>query len=273
MQMVITLLLLLSVRGIKIPSDDILLNYKQPENTYADYAKRSIDEYQSADAPGFEPITLLEGTSWSYGTLYLAFYKDGQGLLLQINTSQEVMIDSANERYSVQSPGFGDQYTFANGTYLVLPTANGTMCTFTNRTLIGNQTATYAGQLEAYKRSRRVDELGENGNKHAYLGQVYDIGACGQPIGNFQVVRALSGAQDRNWFVQQVPGTPGPNGTCLPSFASELIGSVTSDFAFGHLPGANKVRNFFQLPSSCFEQNLPDPCEISCYACWTYPCS
>jgi len=261
-----------------IPSDDILLNFKRPDtispNPYADYIdKRNIDENQNTDpGPGFEVNPLLTGTSWSFGTLFLAFYKDGQGLLLQINTTQEVMIDGANQRYSAQSPGFGDQYTFANGSYLVLPTANGTICTFTNRTFIGNQSATYAGQVETYKRSRRVGEF-SNDNKQVYVGVVFDVGTCGQPLSNVQVVRADNGAQDRNWFTQQVPGTPGPNNTCLPSFASVLVGSVKSDFAFGHLPHQSKVNSFFQLPSSCFASNLLDSCDVSCYSCWTYPCS
>jgi hypothetical protein len=224
----------------------------------------------SSVAPSFAHNPYLNGTSWSIGDFYLTFFKDGVGNLFTLNTTQELMIDGPHQRYVVKTNGFGDQYTFANGTYFVIPDGLGGFdCSFTNMIFIGDQSANYSGQVTTYQRSLLVDNIGVFNNQAVYIGQVYDVGACGQPLFNSQVLTP-SNVQYKNWFTQQSPGSPDGSGGCLPSFASVLVGSFTSNFMRPFLPPSHNT--FFALPSECLVSSLPDYCANACY-CKTYPCS
>uniref|UniRef100_A0A6C0CAK0 Uncharacterized protein n=1 Tax=viral metagenome TaxID=1070528 RepID=A0A6C0CAK0_9ZZZZ len=221
-------------------------------------------------APSFNHNPFLTSTSWSIGDFYLTFFKDGVGNLFTLNTTQEIMIDGSNQRYVVKTAGFGDQYTFTNGSYFVTPDGlGGTICSFTSMVFIGNQSATYSGQVETYKRSLLVDNIGVFLNQGVYVAQAYDVGACGQPLSNIQVLTPAN-VQYKNWFTQQSPGSPDGSGGCLPSFASVFVGSYTSTFMRSYLPPTHNA--FFTLPAQCLESGLPDFCANACY-CWTYPCS
>jgi hypothetical protein len=221
-------------------------------------------------APPFVSNPALTSTSWSKGDFWLAFFKDGAGVLATLNSTAELMVDPANSRFAVDLPSLGKQWTFANGTYFVIPLpGGGSICAFTNKTIIGNTSATYDGQVVAYQRSLQVDSFLPLLKR--FNGFVLDIGACIVPLGQEQYLVDSSNAHYSVSFSQQQPGTPSPSG-CAPAFASVETGIIRTPFAVGFLPSNSSA--FFQLPVNCFAPYpVLDYCrDLICYSCVTQPC-